>query len=715
MVRFKNELEKCKFQFLEDSELDVNMKFCLWYGKVNEILKSCCKMSRQSVQTETPVKPWISKVLMAAIMKRRWLFKYSNTSPYAEERYRKYNNELNKLLRKAKIEYFREEFKKSEGNPAKTWKTINSVIRPTQSSVATVCTSSPEEAADQMCDHFANIGKNMAGTGSSSSVEESFVQFLPMASDVSAFLRPINVEELRNTVWSMKSNAAGSDYFSLKVLKHVFPVVSEHLVYLFDQCMKCGIFPDCFKSAKVIPLFKGGDKNSFHDYRPISLLPVLSRVFEKMINARMVEFLESRRLLSPTQFGFRRGMSTDQAVLFLVTFVNDALDAGWKAASVFLDIVKAFDSVDHGILLAKLDNCGFRGAFLGLLRSFLHNRSLYVSVGGAVSGTKKIEYGVPQGSVLGPTLFLIFINDLCGAVEGLSFDLNFPVSETIKLIIALFADDAHFTVAAKTELQLMEKLITGMNQIGKWTRANKLRLNNNKSQFLVYGRNPNYYPWINELRFVDTSIQRLKTVKYLGVLIDECLSYKPHIELLSSKIARNVGIMRKLKKFFPYDVIRSLYFSTVHPYLLYCNVVWSSTFPTHLLPLRAMQNSAIRVLCGDKKGASVRRRYVERHILPLHGVSKFYSALFLFKYERGLLPQCFGQMFVAGCNVHEYSTRTASQIRRPQASTRRSFFSIRHVGPGFYNSLPNELLVDENIASFRSRLKSLCFGEYNIS
>jgi hypothetical protein len=157
LIRFKNELEKCKFQFLEDSELDVNMKFCLWYGKVNEILKSCCKMSRQSVQTETPVKPWISKVLMAAIMKRRWLFKYSNTSPYAEERYRKYNNELNKLLRKAKIEYFREEFKKSEGNPAKTWKTINSVICPTQSFVATVCTSSPEEAADQICYHFANI------------------------------------------------------------------------------------------------------------------------------------------------------------------------------------------------------------------------------------------------------------------------------------------------------------------------------------------------------------------------------------------------------------------------------------------------------------------------------------------------------------------------------------------------------------------------------
>ena len=104
-------------------------------------------------------------------------------------------------------------------------------------------------------------------------------------------------------------------------MKHGFPVVSEHLVYLFDQCMKCGIFPDCFKSAKVIPLFKGGDKNSFHDYRPISLLPVLSRVFEKMINARMVEFLESRRLLGPTQFGFRKGMSTDQAVLFLMPWM----------------------------------------------------------------------------------------------------------------------------------------------------------------------------------------------------------------------------------------------------------------------------------------------------------------------------------------------------------------------------------------------------------
>ena len=709
---FRRKLKNTQFDFLESSDLQVNEKFSLWYSEITKLLKESCTVIKKPAFHVTPRKPWVTRGLMKAISNRRLLYKYSVVSPEAKVRYKKYNCELNNLLREARINYYRNEFKKSAGNPRRTWRVIHSVLSPSKSSILPENFNTDASIVDNMCDHFSIVGKRIANSTRKFSEDGTYHQFLPEESDVSAYLKPVTASELRTTLWNMRNNASGADFLSLRVLKYVFSEICDQVCVLFNMCLKVGVFPDFMKIARVVPLFKGGEKNLPNDYRPISLLPVLSRVFEKLISGRMVDFLENKKYFSKTQFGFRKAMSTDQALLFLTTFVNDALDQGWKVASVFLDIVKAFDAVDHGILLVKLRNCGFRGMFYRLLESFLQDRKQFVSAGEIKSQVKSVEFGVPQGSVLGPLLFLIYIDDLRNAINGLSFDLKCRDTGASKSILPYFADDTHLTVAAKTGEMLIQNLQTGMLNIEKWMRVNRLQLNHAKSHFVMYGRSSNYYPWIDKIQFGENILPREVSTKYLGVIVDECLNFKEHISCVSGKVARNVGMMRKLKHFFPKDIMRLLYFSFVHPYLLYGCLVWSSTFLIHLRPLRSLQNNALRVLTGDNHNMSVRHRYNQVNILPMAGLFRFYNALFMFKYTHALLPECFREMFTSGVNFHNYSTRTSTLVRRPQVITKRSVFSIRHVGPRVWEPLTQAISTIDELNEFRSKLKGQCLSTY---
>ena len=706
VARFKLEVDKTEFNFLKE-EYDINRKFEKWYETLTGLLQKYVKPKRV-YRYESAKKPWITKSLLLSMRRRNHLYKelIQNKGTTTRDDYKAYNNMLNCLLRKAKTDYFAFKFKEAEGNPGKTWKLIKSVTNPSRS---------PSELPDSVscnsvCEHFSNVGLNVGSSIPVLAEDGDFTQFLPDKSEVSAYLKPVKLSELCEVVKNMKNSAAGSDLMTVKAFRVIYPIVSSQLVMLINECFKSGIFPDCLKIAKVKPLFKGGDSGNLDNYRPISLLPVISRIIERLINVRMVNFLESRSFFRSSQFGFRKGMSTEQAVIFLTTFVNDHLDRGLKVASVFLDIMKAFDCVDYEILVKKLDNCGIRGKFLELVRSFLSERMQIVQIESETSSPQRVKAGVPQGSVLGPLLFLIYINDIYRCIEDIN--ISDKGDRGNRIIIPSFADDTHFTVAARTERELLLVLKKGMEQIEKWMRVNKLKLNHKKSQFVIYGRSVNYYPWIEKLELDGNAIERVRAVKFLGVIVDECLSFKDHINQIAARVARNLGIIRKLKRTFPRPVLRMLYFSLIHPYLIYCILAWSSTFVGHLSQIRVLQNKAVRVLTGDDKRSSVRARYAELHIVPLFGLIKFYNALFMFKHQNKMLPICFQDFFLPVSSFHSYSLRLSNEFRLPKPVTTRSMFCIRHVSPRAWNSLPEGIKKVTDVSEFRSLLKEHCYRVY---
>ena len=350
----------------------------------------------------------------------------------------------------------------------------------------------------------------------------------------------------------------GDDNIPLHIVKSCKPDIVEVLTHIINTSMAEGTFPDTLKIAKIIPVFKSGDSKSISNYRPISILTSFSKIFEKIIAVRLRDYINRNNILNERQFGFRTGLSTCMALLQLVDELTDSVDKNKVTAGVFIDLAKAFDTIDHGILLKKLQHYGIRGVALSFFRSYLCCRKQYVLLNETKSELLTITCGVPQGSILGPILFLIFINDLN------------TVSSKLKTI--MFADDTNLFSTGNSIDAVEQQLITELILINTWFQANLLSLNVTKTSFIIFGRNKNLTAniYINKVL-----IQRQHDTKFLGIILSADLKWDKHIDIVTNKVSKNIGIIAKARHLLPQHLTRTLYLTLVDPYVSYCNLVWS--------------------------------------------------------------------------------------------------------------------------------------------
>ena len=281
--------------------------------------------------------------------------------------------------------------------------------------------------------------------------------------------QPVTVKEIR----CLRNNVSmGLDKIHVRFIQDGSEYISESLSYIFNLMLETGIFPDKLKIARVVPIYKAGDATLMNNYRPISVLPILSKVFERLLHKRLTIYLEENNLLNDAQFGFRKGMSTVDALLNVVPFIQEALSSGDFAGGLFLDLKKAFDTVNHQILIKKLDNLGIRGIILNLFKNYLSNRLQVVNIGSVLSDPFNIVCGVPQGSILGPLLFIIYTNDLPRNIHHGK--------------ISLYADDTAIFYRGKNQNQLQQVMKSDALVIHDWFRANKLTLNVDKCQIVCF-------------------------------------------------------------------------------------------------------------------------------------------------------------------------------------------------------------------------------------
>ena len=403
-----------------------------------------------------------------------------------------------------------------------------------------------------------------------------------MSSEIndSFIITSTNKEEIYEIISSLNSNkSCKPNSIPTKVLHLFQDQITNHLATICNLSFSTGIFSAILKTAKVIPIHKKNSKLEVSNYRPISLLSNIDKIFEKLMHSRLIEFLEEKQILYYRQFGFRKDFSTNHAILTLLESIQKALDDGQFACGIFIDLEKAFDTVSHDILLEKLNHYGIRGIANDWFRSYLSDRTQFISINGFNSDYKTVKYGVPQGSVLGPLLFLIFINDLNIAIKN---------SETFH-----FADDTCL-LNIKDSIKKINKVVNkDLKFLIQWLHANKISLNVAKTEVIIFRRKKKQLDFDLNLKICGKKLQASSYVKYLGIYLDQYLDWSPHVNHLSHKLVKANAMLCKLRHYVNEATIKSIYYAIFHSHLSYVCTAWGQNLnPKHrinLLQKKAMQ------------------------------------------------------------------------------------------------------------------------------
>ena len=671
-------------------------KFIFYYNRNIPLIqnKPCKKIKH----------PWITKGIMTSIKTRNRLYKKALHEPSNDNhnKYKTYRNKLTSLIRLSRKKYYSERIESNINNNNNLWQIVKDLIGTKTNASNTFINegkeiTDPEQISNIFNSYFVNVGPKLASQIQNTNGD--FNKYLSEPFHKSLFLRPTNHQEVLNIVKSLKSSlSTGYDGISVNLLKKIIHFIINPLIHIFNLSMISGVCPDSLKIAKVIPIYKKDDSSLVTNYRPISLLPALSKILEKIFHSRLYDFVTNNNLLHPNQYGFRKSYSTDFAIIQLYDKIVNSLSNKEHCVGVFKDLSKAFDTIDHNILIRKLNNYGIRGIALSWFQNYLSDRKQYVSFQGSDSLKLDITCGVPQGSVLGPLLFILYINDI--------------VRSAPKLTFILFADDTNILYSHKNIDILTTTLNSELAKVQAWFECNKLSLNIDKTNFM-YFKNIHSPPINCNIKINNKPLTEKFSTKFLGVTIDANLTWHEHVNNITKSISKNIGILYKLRNLISSTSLYLLYNALILPFLNYCNISWGNCSKTEIQTLFLLQKKAIRICSHSHYLAHTTPIFKEIKTLKVNDIHTYQTAIFMFKYSANLLPPSFQNFFIHNANIHSYPTRRSSDFHLNNPKTLKAHKSIRHHGPDIWNSLPETLKSRTSLYSFKTYAKKFILSQYN--
>ena len=710
---FKNHLANVDWNFATNDD-NPETSYSKFITKTTEILNIHCPLKAIKISNRKLArKPWITAGLLKSIRTKDKLYKKYLTKPTDDNKlkYTKYRNLLNNLLRSAKKSHITTELEINKFNMKETWKTLNNLLGRNKK-----CRlpdffkgadgnkiTDPKEIANNFNDFFTNIGNKLADK--ITPPDNNYVSPLKSKNQQSSiFLNPTNPEEIIKIVKKLKdSNSSGIDNISTKLLKSIIDEISPVLSHIFNRSILLGIVPSQLKIAKVNPIFKANDNQIFSNYRPISILPSISKILEKIIYNRLLDFVTRNNIFSPHQYGFRPNRSTHMAINDLYCKITSDLDNKHHCLGIFLDLSKAFDTLNHDILIDKLNSYGIRGIANCWIKNYLSNRKQYVVYNNIPSSYSDIICGVPQGSILGPLLFLLYINDL---------PLASPSSHFI-----IFADDTNILFSHKDPSEL-EKLINNeLKNISNWFKLNKLSLNIDKTNYMIFKNKHNNKPTPNlKIEIDNKHIEKVDTTKFLGILIDFNLTWKAHTVHITKIVSKYNGIFRKVRPFLNTDSLHTLYNTLVLPYLSYCTIVWGDKNNANLDSLFLTQKKIIRTCTNSLWLAHTTPLFLSMKKFKIHDIYTYQLACHMFRYHNDLLPSDLpNNNFVTKSHIHDHYTRQTSDFHINPSNTKLAQNNIKTQGPIIWNKLNTKIKHCPSLAAFKYNLKKHILDQYNSS
>jgi len=679
---------------------DPNEALSAWYDMFTNVLDKLAPLVKKRVKYWHQPK-WMTPDVLEAINKRKYFRSNNMTAAYKRQR-----NLVKSMMKKAKSDYYNSMLRNSS-DTKNMWNCIKqlgdskkctngpTVLKGDDGTII----SDPFDIATVFNEHFSKIQADIANSESDECKLNQSESFKKLEEFVASKMTPavnfdiplMTVEYVCKQLSTFQINKAkGVDNISPYFFKIAAPIIAPSLCHIFNCSIVSRMFPDKWKVAKVTPLHKKDAKECKNNYRPISVLCTLSKILEKHVHQYFYEYLAGNNLLHPSQSGFRSKYSCSTALTHMVENWLTAVDSGQMIGTVLVDFQKAFDSVDHSLLLKKLHLYGCSEHSLCWFRSYLQGRSQHVCIKNVSSDTKPVICGVPQGSVLGPLLFLLFINDLPLHLSSES---------------DLYADDTSVYVVGRDLSEIETKLNADMEKLNNWCIDNKIRINVNKTKCMLImtpQRRARLPDGRLNIKINNTAIPYCDGDKILGVYVNNSFDWSKHVSNVCTAINYRLSILRRIKAHLSLTA-RTVYCNSyILPSFDYCCTVWGNTTQENIMKLFRLQKYAARLVFDDFESSS--SDLLEKlKWLPINYRIDLNKLLLVFKSLNGLAPDYLTSKFNFRNNIH-YAFRSVSDecMLIPKHQTETFKKSLAYSGSKLWNSLPISIKQSKSFDQFKN-------------